>query len=445
MPAVAKRKPRKAVRGKARATPAKALRSAAMISAPKASSNYSYENPGPVGRIGRLAGGALGGYLGGPVGATLGQGIGGLAHYVGKMFGSGDYVVANPRPLVKNTIVNSSQVPVFSSNKEMIRIRHKECLGDIFTSSVANTFNIQSFQLNPGLPATFPWLSQVVGSNFQQYRFNGLAFHFRSMSADALNSTNTALGSVVMATEYDSLDEEFASKIEMENTDFGVSSKPSCDMMHGIECARNQTTISELYVRNEAAPSGGDLRLYDLGRFSIATTGFQGTSVNIGELWVTYDISLLKPIMAVPADTALVSVFTLNSVTNSVTMGASQTAVHDEIGLTFSSVKVQFPYNIQIGAIYHIQYKVTGSSVTVVLPTITTGNGMTDWTNYGFQFPANSTANTVYALSYYVKYNGGATPAALPYFQIGGDGTLPSSISAALVSVEQVSGSLPDT
>jgi len=35
--------------------------------------------------------------------------------------------------------------------------------------------------------------------------------------------------------------------------------------------------------------------LYFLGRFSIATLGFQGSSVNCGELHVTYQVRLLKP------------------------------------------------------------------------------------------------------------------------------------------------------
>jgi len=409
---------------------------------------YSYSKFGPVGKTGSVLGTALGGYLGGPAGAALGSALGGSAgHFVGKLFGSGDYMVTNPKPLVQNTIVNSSQVPSFQSSKDMVRIRHKECLGDIYTSSTIGAFQIQSFPINPGMYQTFPWLSQVVGGSFQQYRVNGMVFHFRSMSADALNSTNTALGSVVMATEYDSLDAEFASKIEMENTDFGVSSKPSCDVIHGIECARSQTTISELYVRNEAAPSGGDLRLYDLGRFSIATTGFQAASVNIGELWVTYDISLLKPIMAVPADVALVAVYNITpSATAPMGTVGSQVKVVDEIGLTFTENRIQWPYNIQVNSCWYWFWQVQGdSTASVPNPGVTRGNGMTTptTTNCASWCPLTSSTSTIAGMSQINYYAGGGSPAALPYINIA-DQVIPTNATYAQIVVCQVSASFLD-
>jgi len=74
---------------------------------------------------------------------------------------------------------------------------------------------------------------------------------------------------------------------------YSCSTKPSNDIMHPIECKRNETSVSILSTRFGLSP--GDLRLYDFGNFSIATVGMQGTSTNVGELWVTYDITLLKP------------------------------------------------------------------------------------------------------------------------------------------------------
>nr|QKV51300.1 putative capsid protein [Crucivirus sp.] len=415
---------------------------------------YSYSRPGPVGKTGGMIGTALGGYLGGPAGAALGSALGGSAgHYIGKLFGSGDYMVTSPKPLVQNTIVNPGQVPLFDSagSKDTIRIRHRECLGDVFTSATIGAFSINNYPINPGMYQTFPWLSQVVGGNFQQYRINGMVFHFRSMSADALNSTNTALGSVVLATEYDSLDTPFASKIEMENTDYGVSSKPSCDVMHGIECARSQTTITELYVRNEAAPSGGDLRLYDLGRFSIATTGFQAASVNIGELWVTYDISLLKPIMAVPADVALVAVYNITpSATAPMGVAGSQVALLDEIGLTFTENKIQWPNNIQVNSCWYWFWQVEGdSTASVPNPGVSRGNGMespaalavnpTPMNNAVWQ-PVTTGTSTRAATSQVSVYTGGGTPAALPYVNIA-DQVIPTNFTYAQVIVCQISSS----
>lgn len=134
--------------------------------------------------------------------------------------------------------------------------------------------------------------------NYEQYEIEGLIFEFRSTSADALNSTNTALGSVMMATQYDTLDPVFSNKMEMLNYEFSTSVKPSSSTMHMVECDPRQTPVNELYtLYNQTVAANADPRLYHLGRFCIATTGFQGTSVNIGELHVTYQVRLLKPKM----------------------------------------------------------------------------------------------------------------------------------------------------
>lgn len=98
-----------------------------------------------------------------------------------------------------------------------------------------------------------------------------------------------------MATQYDTVDAPFTSKGEMLNYEFSASVKPSESCLHMIECASNQTTIDKLYVLDGSVPPNADPRLYNLGRFSIATSGFQGANVNVGELHVTYQVRLLKP------------------------------------------------------------------------------------------------------------------------------------------------------
>lgn len=173
-------------------------------------------------------------------------------------------------------------------------ISHKEFLGDIVTSATPGAFNIQAFEINPAQAQLFEWLSQIA-MNYEQYVMEGMLFCFKSMSADALSSTNTALGTVIMATQYNPYNPAFTSKAEMEAYEFSTSFKPSESHIHPIECSPLQTPVSELYIRRGAVPSGADQRLYDLGTFYIATTGFQGASVNIGELWVTYQVALLKP------------------------------------------------------------------------------------------------------------------------------------------------------
>nr|QKV51226.1 putative capsid protein [Crucivirus sp.] len=330
----------------------------------KGHGDYSYDNPGPFGRAGSWIGDALGRSFAGEGGGKLGAKLGSYLHYIGKIFGSGDYVTA-PNQVKKNVLVSDTQIPQFGSDSNTVHIRHREFLGDVISSGTANTFQTQSFNLNPGLKDTFPWLSQVCGASFQQYRINGMVFEFRTMSADALNSVNTALGSVVMATDYDSADMAFNSKAQMENTEFGVSCKPSSCMIHAIECAKSQTTATELYVRAGAAQSGTDIRLYDWGKFYIATTGCQGTSVNLGELWVSYDITFFKAIQQpagwlIPSahyylDVSQVGTKPVQPATTAqvaALVAAGDVVPYDNIGITFDAngVALYLPTNLPLNS-----------------------------------------------------------------------------------------------
>ncbi|AXH77953.1 MAG: viral coat protein [Cressdnaviricota sp.] len=241
--------------------------------------------------IGGLGGAAIGGYVGGPAGAALGRAVGSKA---GDLFssvtGMGDYTVSY------NTVVNPNQTPVFKNRGRSVFISHREYIQDIVTSNAPGSFKIDSFELNPALSGTYPWLA-TIAQNFEQYRIHGMVFHFKSNSADALNSVNTALGTVILATQYNVLLSVFKNKQEMENYEFGCSTRPSQDVLHPVECDPKVTSFGPVFDVKLGGNDKGDDRLYCPGRFSIATVGQQGTSVNIGELWVTYDIEFFKPRM----------------------------------------------------------------------------------------------------------------------------------------------------
>ena len=429
---------------------------------------YTYDNPGPWGRIGSATGGMIGSALGTPYGlgkpaSMIGKKLGSYLHYIGKIFGSGDYVTSSAG--VNSNILmhgnDSHQIPSFGSGKQEVRIRHREYLGDILSSNVAGAFNLQSFALNPGLDASFPWLSQVCGATFQQYRINGMVFEFRSMSSDALNSTNTALGSVVMATDYDSKDNAFSSKQQMENTMFGVSCKPSSCMLHAIECARSQTSVSELYIRASDVPSGADIRLYDLGRFSIATQGCQGTNVNLGELWVSYDISLIKQIEQPPGFLNNYANFSLAGtdatkpllVSNLVYSQPQFSNFPGPLSINAANTVLTLPLTLMPGSCYMMHFVIKGvSTASVTAPTVTFAGGLSqDLTGNGFSpklilqgsTPSSawaptppSTMNTC-TVSYIFCYVGGGTLAVPPTITFSGTGVFPTGVtSGALILVQ---------
>jgi len=232
---------------------------------------------GPVSNVGfESVGGRIGSTLGGIAGSVL-----------GRISGMGAYRVR------KNSITNGNP-PVFGNGE--VTLARREYIGDV--SSVGAAFNLTSFEINPGLAASFPWLSQIA-ANYQQYEFLGLVFEFCQRSATAIASTNTALGSVILATDYNTIDTNFTNKQQMEAYEFACSGCPDQNIIHPVECDPKMNTLSELYVRTGAVPGGTDERFYDIGNFQIATVGQQASS-NIGELWVSYHIRLFKPKVATP-------------------------------------------------------------------------------------------------------------------------------------------------
>lgn len=233
-----------------------------------------------------------------------------------------------------------------------------------------------SFLINAANPNTFPFLSQIA-ANYEQYEIEGLIFEFRSTSADALNSTNTALGSVMMATQYDVLDALFASKLDMLNYEYSTSCKPSCNVLHMVECDPHQTPVSELYtVYNQSLPPNADPRLYHLGRFSIATTGFQGTNVNIGELHITYQVRLLKPKMFVSlgfAENYLLQIYGDNTTggiyTNNKPFGipAPTTNFFNNLGFFIDNQNINLPPSFAL-LNYRIELHWSGSTAASLNP-----------------------------------------------------------------------------
>jgi hypothetical protein len=173
-------------------------------------------------------------------------------------------------------------------------VRHKEYLGEVFSSE---GFVVrQSFELNPGNSSTFPWLSGVA-SHFQEYKIRGLVFHYVPTSGSAVSSTNAALGSVMLQTSYRSNDAIPSSKVELLNEYCSNESVPSEPFAHPVECDPRENPFNVQYVRSGAVPQGDSKLLYDLGITHLAVSGQQIGGKAIGDLWITYEIELKKPIL----------------------------------------------------------------------------------------------------------------------------------------------------
>lgn len=182
-------------------------------------------------------------------------------------------------------------IPRVQNSTRGVIVRHKEFLTDVPSSIL---FTSVTYPLNPGIDGSFPWLSRVA-QNFEEWLPRGIIVEYRTTSSDTLLAANPALGSVIIATQYNSVNQDFVNKQQMENYQGAISCKPSVSMIHQVETKRSQTQQDEFYIRVEAPPANADLRLYDLGKVQVATVGSQANGNIIGELWISYEIELRKP------------------------------------------------------------------------------------------------------------------------------------------------------
>lgn len=253
-------------------------------------------------------GGVLGGLAGaatapvtGPYGAGIGAAVGlGLGSELGEyIYGQGAYTVrSNTLNNQGSVLPEGVDVPSFIDLGDSTRIRHREYIKDIAAPTTPTAFSNTGYVINPGNTQLFPWLASIA-ANYQQYEIMGMVFYFKTTTSDY--AATGALGTVVMATNYDVLENKYLTKVAMENSQYAVSAKPSRSQLHAIECDPGRTSEVIKYVRDSTSSTSvnQDNRFYDHGKFQIATSGLSSTTGTvIGELWVTYDIKFYKPELA---------------------------------------------------------------------------------------------------------------------------------------------------
>ena len=266
-------------------------------------------------------GGYFGRMLGNLVGAgDLGDKLGDAAWNVGKNFipksvaqvgqsvfnitdkfgrglykGRGSYTTAT-----NGLIAGSSVVPQFGQDDmKSTTITNREFIGDVYAPLLNDSFSAKEYPINPGMRQLFAWLSQLA-INYEEYELKQLIVTYKSTVTD-FASNSGQVGQIIMATHYNPTADPFGSKEEMMLYEGGMSCKTTEHMQHGIECDPSKLTgNSYKYVRIGDLPISEDLKEYDLGRFCLAITGVPATYAGqvLGELWVSYTVTLRKPKVA---------------------------------------------------------------------------------------------------------------------------------------------------
>lgn len=239
--------------------------------------------------LGGLGGSALGNIVGqADVGKSVGSSLGAT---ISRWLGAGDYVVST-NSITSRVANGSAAIPMMHSTSNSVVIRHKEFLTEVKGKT---GFSVQgTYVLNPGQEVTFPWLADIA-SRFSEYKIRGLVFHYVPSSGSAVSSSNPAIGTVMLQTTYRSSESAPTSKLEMLNEFFASESAPNEAFCHPIECNPKSNPFATQYIRTGSVPVGDSPLMYDLGKTFIAVSGMPADNNVVGDLWVTYEVELLKP------------------------------------------------------------------------------------------------------------------------------------------------------
>lgn len=331
--------------------------------------------------LGGLGGSAVGSLIGMPgSGGALGSSIGAS---LSKWLGSGDYEISS-NSILQRAEANGT-IPAMHKEGQSVVIRHKEYVAQI-SGKIAFTV-VNQFSINPGLANLFPWLSDIA-VNFQEYRIRGMVYHYVPSSGSAISGTNSALGTVMLQTSYRSNDTAPANKVEMLNEYWSSESVPSEPFCHPIECNPKENPFNIQYVRSGSVPSGDNQLLYDLGTTYVAVSGQQADNTVLGDLWVTYEIELKKPVISSNVTKSLSAFgrYTGGTYTTTDLFNGTLTT-SGTMAVTSSALTLTFPRGV-FGNFLIIVYLSGSSSLTAV----DLGAGSTYTNCFNYPNPVNTNA-----------------------------------------------------
>jgi len=177
------------------------------------------------------------------------------------------------------------RAPRVAQGKDSIRIKHREFISTV-TSSIAFAVT-NNIPINPGLPASFPWLSQVAQA-WEEYSFNSLTYEYVTRASTA------TVGSVILTPDYDASDNPPVNEQIACSYDGAQEDASWKDQFCNLPSGRLNAADKFRFVRNGPLSANQDIKLYDAGNMFVCCTEFASAAA-VGKLWVEYDITLRIP------------------------------------------------------------------------------------------------------------------------------------------------------
>lgn len=165
-----------------------------------------------------------------------------------------------------------------------IEVTHTEFIADIPGSQA---FAVTGYPVNPGMPSTFPWLSQMAPL-YESYMFEELRFEYQNTCG------SQTPGLAMLAIDYDASDPAPSNKQQMAAYQGYARDAVWKDFDHR-STQKNLSKRKSYYVRNGILAANQDIKLYDTGNLFSGTFGQATDGDFVGELYVHYRVRLMTP------------------------------------------------------------------------------------------------------------------------------------------------------
>ncbi len=277
-----------------------------------------------------------------------------------------------------------SKAPVIVASRDTCRIVHRELVGNL-TGSVAFAV-AQTFALNPGLAASFPWLA-TQAQGWQAYRFNKLKYCYYTRTGSNIP------GSVALVPDYDAADPAPATEQIASSYEDVAEDAPWKDIECNLRVRAMDTLGPRHFVRTGALAANQDLKTFDVGQLFVCTV--DGTAVSWGKLWVEYDINFYTPQLQPTGLAPQSATMTAGggTIAAATPFGAVPVSVNSAVTLTGAATNVITVTGLVTGLEYQMDSCITGTVISAI--TYSTPVGWTSKTVRFFGFPAAATSGAI--------------------------------------------------
>lgn len=194
----------------------------------------------------------------------------------------------------------------------------------------STTFEATAIEVNPGLAATFPWLSRIA-RNYEKYKFLSLEFYYKPR-VSGFAATGQA-GAMMLGFDYDSADPVPTVESNM-STRESYAEGPAYQVVKLRPNLRDLNNSLGKYIRSGPNVPGSDIKTYDVGQLFLGHTGFTAAA-ETGQLRVKYACQLMSAVLedgaVIPATKTLSAIFNSTPLLPPDNIGTSTAIVLDEV------------------------------------------------------------------------------------------------------------------